>query len=268
MATDLAEMGVAHYQSIVEEQVKIANNIAKEKVSEALKNWENPNKKDFTLPDYDKEFKKALNIELLKNPNISLIVEDKNQYKIITADVQNIDSSKITVSFKSQGNTDTEKKILDSNIFIEEKTANSRVGDSAPVKGDYSNIENEEIDFKGNGQEKDLVYTGSTYFEKKITVRGNRIIAINGDAFFSQVVKFAGGADIIVYGDAIFTEKYIEMKNGNAAYSFCVTGNTYYIDNGKLAPYDSFPSGNASSCPKGDPDGWHIDPTNGIDVTY
>ena len=267
VATDLAEMGVAHYQSLVENQVEIANNIAREKVNEALQDLGKSNKKDFYPPDYDKEFKSALNIEILTNPNISLIVEDNNEYEIISSEVD-IDTSKITVAFKSQGNIHTEQKILDSTIFISKTTSSSRAGEPAPAKSDFDYVEMDAIDFKGNGQDKDLVYNSSTFFDKSITIRGNRIIAVNGDAFFNQLVYFAGGADIIVYGDAIFTKEYEEMLNNNSAYSFCVTGNTYYIEDGKLAPYNPFPSGNTASCPKGDSDGWHIDPINGIDVTY
>ncbi len=268
VATDLAEMGVAHYEGLAREYVKISSNKAKENIAAELASLEFPIKKNQVFPEYDEEFRTVLEKEIEKNTQISSVVENNNSYKIDSINLVRTAHNKFTLSFISEGITDLTTKILDNTIQIEKKDKDSLSGKPVTSSESFTDKVVQPIDFKGNGQDKVLYFPSSTYFNDSISISGNRLIAINGDAFFNDKVDFNGGADIVVYGNAIFRYKYDEPKQPNEAYSFCVTGNTYLITNDKLVPYAPFPEGNNASCPKGSSEGWYIDPDSGVEVEY
>lgn len=274
-ATDLAEMGVAHYETLVYQYVDLANTQAKAKIDAALAAIESK-ENNMTIPDYDEEFYKALYAQISKNTSLSITIEDSNSYKVFSPLIKKIDNAKISIDFKSNGMADSETKLLDTTIFVNKKDGNSKVGEIVPLKSSYSEIIDYPIDFSGNyGKDKDkdnkkrLDYF-SAYFSQDVLIRGNRLIVVNGDAFFNSKVYFDGTADIIVYGDAIFRSRFDDPKPPNGSYTFCVTGNKYLIDkdNDRLIEYDNFPEGKKASCPKTKDTPWSIEPNNGIEVKY
>jgi Tfp pilus assembly protein PilX len=277
-ATDIAEMGVAHYEAWLANAVTQANAYAETKADETIKN-NNGKKKDHPLGkvknckkntirctvEYDEHFLQDLKSRISAlNNSLIRTVEGNNSYEvkdIIISEIQADDT--IIVKFKSNGKTKYETKILESIITID-KNAESLVGEAKPLPSDYGLINSTAIDLKG--QDKHLTFEKSTYFEKKIEIQGNRIIKVLGNAFFKDKVIFSGTADIFVFGDAIFTVP--PEFNGNA-YSFCVYGNIYTIDNhGKLEEYTNFPSGKNKSCPRPEDDEWYINPDEGVEVQY
>ncbi|MEH7886771.1 hypothetical protein V7654_20920 [Bacillus sp. JJ1609] len=272
-ATDLAEMGVAHYETLVYKYVDIANTQAKAKIDEALAVIESK-EKYITIPDYDEEFYKALNAQISKNSALSISVEGNNSYKVFSPLIKNLDSTKISIEYKSTGMADTETKLLDTTILVNKKDGSSSVGEAVPTKGSYAEFIDYPIDFKGNygkdndNEDKKRIDYFSAYFSKDVHIRGNRLIVVHGDAFFNSNVNFDGTADIIVYGDAIFRNRFDEPEQPNSSYTFCVTGNEYLIDNDRLIEYDNFPEGKKASCPNTKDTPWSIDPNNGIEVKY
>jgi Tfp pilus assembly protein PilX len=277
-ATDLAEMGVAHYEAWLANAVAEANTYAETKADEVIKN-NNGNKKPHPLGkvksckknntrctvEYDEHF--LLNLKSrIGALNYSLIrtVEGNNLYEVKDITISEIQANDtIIVKFKSYGKTKVETKILESIITIE-KNAESLVGENKPLPSNYEVVNLTPIDLKG--QDKHLTFETSTYFEKKIEIQGNRILKVNGNAFFKDKVVFSGTADIFVYGDAIFTVP--PEFNGNA-YSFCVYGNIYRMDeHGKLVEYTDFPQGKNKSCPRPQDDEWYINPDESVEVQY
>jgi Tfp pilus assembly protein PilX len=262
-ATDLAEMGVAHYEAVLTQIVKLSNIEAKKKVADAFE--EASKKSGIIIPDYDEIFYAALVNGVSSNNYLEMTVEGSNSYVVSSPSVTKMSDDDISISFETKGITASEKKILDSTILVEKNGGESLVGESIPTKDQFLDYVDYSIDLKGNGTDKDEYFPNSTYFSKDIKIRGNRIIAVHGNAFFNDQVTFNGGADIIVFGDAIF--RY-EFNKPNNAYTFCVTGNTYLIKNKTLLPYTSFPGTTGASCPKSNDNPWSIDPENGIEVEY
>ncbi|WP_423407553.1 hypothetical protein AABM38_17575 [Heyndrickxia sp. MSNUG] len=262
-ATDLAEMGVAHYEAILTQIVNSSNKEAKKKVEDAFE--EASKKSGNIIPDYDEIFYSALVKGVLNNSYLAMTVEGSNSYDVTSPSVKKISDDNISISFKTKGITAGEKKILESTILIVKNGGDSLVGESIPTKDRYMNYVAYSIDLKGNGSDKDEYFPNSTYFAKDIQIRGNRIIAVLGNAFFNDNITFNGGADIIVFGDAVFRH---EFNKPNNAYTFCVTGNTYLIKNDTLIPYTSFPGTTGVSCPKANDNPWSIDLNNGIEVKY
>jgi Tfp pilus assembly protein PilX len=277
-ATDLAEMGVAHYEAWLANSVTEANSYANAKAETTIKN-NNGNKKPHPhgkekkckkntnrcTAEYDEYFLENLKLRV-GSLNNSLIrtVEDDNLYEVKDITVSDIQADEtIIVKFKSYGKTKSETKILNSTITIE-KNGESLVGEAKPDKSTYQVVHSTPIVLKG--QDKHLTFDKSTFFEKSINIQGNRIIKVNGNAFFKDDVIFSGTADIFVFGDAIFTVP--PEFNGNA-YSFCIYGNIYKIDNQvKLIEYTDFPSGKNKSCPRPADDEWYINPDEGVEVQY
>lgn len=277
-ATDLAEMGVAHYEAWLANAVIQANNYADVKADTTIKN-NNGNKKPHPLGkvknckkntnrctvEYDEHFLENLKLRIdTLNNNLIRIVEGNNLYEVKDITISEIKADDtIVVKFKSYGKTKNEAKVLESTITIE-KNGESLAGEANPEKSSYQVVHSTSIDLKG--QDKHLTFDSSTYFEKMIEIRGNRIIKVNGNAFFKDRIIFSGTADIFVFGDAIFTVP--PEFNGNA-YSFCVYGNIYKIDTqGNLIEYSDFPSGKNKSCPRPADDEWYINPDDGIKVQY
>ncbi|MGA9228424.1 MAG: hypothetical protein WB217_18885 [Mesobacillus sp.] len=262
-ATDLAEMGVAHYEAVLAQIVKSSNTEAKNKVAAAFE--EASKKSGIIIPDYDEIFYAALVKAVASNNYLVMTIEGSNRYDVSSPSVTKMSDDNISISFKTKGITASEKKILNSTILVVKNEGDSLVEESIPTKDQYLDYVDYAIDLKGNGSDKDEYFPNSTYFAKDIQIRGNRIIAVHGNAFFNDQITFNGGADIIVFGNAIF--RY-EFKKPNNAYTFCVTGNTYLIKDNTLIPYTLFPETTGVSCPKSNDTPWSIDTDNGIEVKY
>ncbi|WNF21894.1 hypothetical protein [Mesobacillus jeotgali] len=277
-ATDLAEMGVAHYEAWLANAVSQANTYAESQADTVIKNNGGSKKphsqgkvktcKKNTIrctAEYDEYFLKDLKIRIGSlNNSILRTVEGVNLYEVRDITISEIQADDtIVVKFKSHGRTGDENKVLESTITIE-KNGESLVGEPKPEPTPADIVNTTAINLKG--QDKHLTFDSSTYFEKSIEVRGNRTINVNGNAFFKDRIIFSGTADIFVFGDAIFTVS--PEFNGNA-YSFCIYGNVYKIDNqGNLTEYADFPSGKNKSCPRPADDEWYINPDDGIQVQY
>ncbi|MBT2636343.1 hypothetical protein [Bacillus sp. ISL-39] len=260
-ATDLAEMGVAHYEALLTRIVENANAEAGQAVQNALDLLsENPN---YPVPDYDQEFNAALAREVNKNAYLPLDVNEDNSYQISNP-VINRQASYILITFDSKGKTVKEEMVLKGKLTIKKSTG-SRAGESVPEKTTYVNIELEDFELKGGKQEE--TYSGNTFFNKTVTLRGNTGLFIKGDTFFNSHVILKGGDTIIVHGDAIFNEPLSPDTNGNS--SVCVLGTPYRIENQKLVEYTPFDGGDIDSCPQAVLNNeWSIDPDNGMEVTY
>lgn len=265
-ATDLAEMGVAHYEALLANIVNVSNIEAEKAVELATQAINKNGKKNRNLPEYDGLFWTNLkkNLDLPANNKLIIEVENNNSYEVTLKSYTSIIDKKIIVSIMSVGKTNKETKELNSTITIE-KNALTRHGEDAPDKSKYVIKENNTISLIGNFPPK--LYLDSTYFEREIDLRGKNVLTVKGNAFFKDKVSLKGTDTIVVHGDAIFYTKlenpYI---NGNSA--LCVYGNTYYIENNKLFEYTPFPSGNTKVCPRPQDEEWYINPENGIEVKY
>lgn len=267
-ATDLAEMGVAHYEALLAKIVFQSNAYAESAVASnnGNGNSENNGKKNRSLPEYDVYFLQTLKTTINQSnyKNVSGVVEGSNSYDITLLSVSEIQFDRsILVSFISEGKTGKESKTLKTTVRIE-KNGTTLVGDPKPATGDYTLQHKEAINLKG--QDKHLTFDSSTYFEKNIQIQGNRVLTVNGNAFFKEQITFLGTADIIVNGDAIFM---VPPNFNGQSYSFCVYGNAYLVDSqGNLTEYADFPSGKNKSCPRPLDDEWYINPDEGVEVEY
>lgn len=260
-ATDLAEMGVAHYEALLKRIVKNANAEAEKTVQKALDLLsENPNLK---VPDYDDEFYKALSEEVGKNAYLPLTLDGSNSYEI-SDPVISRHNGKIVITFDSKGLTVDEEKELQGTLTII-KNKDSLDDELAKDEDDYDYIEFYDFDLKGGKQKE--IYPGSTFFKKTVTLRGNTSLIIRGDAFFNSSVTLKGGDTIIVYGDAIFAVGLEDIKPDKAR--ICILGTPYKIVNQNIVEYPSFDGGDTDSCPQPILDNeWSIDPDNGMEVKY
>lgn len=263
-ATDLAEMGVAHYETILAGIVQDANAKADADVENTKQNNGN-GKKNRNVEGYDEFFYENLKntIALAQYQELTKMVETDHSYRIAEVNISTLSNSDpIIITFKSEGRASAEKKTLYTTIKIE-KNGYLLIGEPSPLPKDYQGIESNSIELKA--QDKHKTYNSSTYFKEKIQIRGNRILTINGNAFFEKQIEFMGSADVIVNGDAIFM---VKPNFNNQAYSFCVYGNTYLVEDGKLVPYTDFSPGKNKSCPRPQDDEWYINPDEGLDVQY
>lgn len=264
-ATDLAEMGVAHFEAVVSRQVAAANTEATAQVDAALEaslKWPN---KGYTIPDYDEVFFTFLKSEILNNNYPNINIEGKNSYKISFPTIIKLEDHKIAVSFKSEGKTKDEAALLKTTIFVEKINDESKKVDSVPNKDTFKIIELDPFEIKG-GKESEI-YAGSTFFTKSVALRGNTNLKVDGDAFFNSDLTLKGGDKIYVMGDAFFTTPLNKhLVNGNS--SICVLGNTYFVENNKVTDYTDFYGGDTSKCPAPIDKIWSIDPINGIEVKY
>lgn len=265
-ATDLAEMGVAHYEAVVSRQVESANVAAKAQVDAALEaalKWPN---KDYIIPDYDEVFYDALAIEVLNNDHPTLNVEGSNAYKVSSPSLAKLDDRKIAVTFKSEGKTKDETELLESTIFVEKKIDDSRAGVVIPNKDSFKIIEWDPFEMKGGKDYEE--YPGSTFFTQSVTLKGNTKLKINGDAFFNSDVTLKGGDKLFVMGDAIFLNPLDDKSLNGSKAGICVKEKSYLVKDNKLIEYIPFNGGDMSDCPVPFGHEWSIDPNNGIEVKY
>ncbi|MFT9599063.1 hypothetical protein [Mesobacillus sp.] len=261
-ATDLAEMGVAHYEAILSKLVKNANDEARQTVQTAFEAaTQNPNT---PIPNYDDLFYISLSRKLTENPSVILSIDEGNSYEIlnpiIAKHVENI-----SISFNSKGKTVNEEKELKGKLTINKNT-DSRDGEFIPNRNTFENIELDDFEIKGGKQEE--TYTASTYFQKTVTLKGNTTLIIKGDTFFNSDVTLKGGDTIFIFGDAYFYKPLSPIIKGEKS-KICILGTPYLLKNQKLVEYTSFDGGDTDSCPKPILDNeWSIDPDNGMKVEY
>lgn len=261
-ATDLAEMGVAHYEALLTKLVKNANDEARQKVQSAVEAAsENPN---YPIPSYDYEFNAALSRDVTNNDLLAIAVDELNSYEISNPLISR-QTEKILITFKSEGKTDNEEKMLNGTLTID-KNKISRSGELVPDQDAFDFMESDDFEIKGGKQIE--TYPASTYFNSTLTLKGNTTLIIKGDTFFNSDVTLKGGDTIFVYGDAIFNKSSSPIIKGNKS-KICILGTPYRIEDQKLVEYTSFDGGDTDSCPPPIGDhAWSIDPHNGIDVTY
>lgn len=281
-ATDLAEMGVAHYETLVRRFINEANNEAKKTIQDVITS--NQNKKDNekqTIPDYDQLFKSIFNNKVISNNSLDKQVEESNKYFVSSQPPTTESSSKISVFFTSKGVTQDAEKTLYSTInLVKTDSGSSRVDQTVPGKDTYQKFIGNPIDTN-----KSLPFPSSTFFNESVQIRGKKTIDVHGNAFFNEniilngnaklniygdavfddIITINGSSDITVNGDAIFKRKLSETEK---SYSFCITGNVYLINNNKLIEYVNFPAGRSASCQKSTNSEWAIDSNNGIVVKY
>ncbi|MBS8265088.1 hypothetical protein DYI25_11600 [Mesobacillus boroniphilus] len=250
-ATDIAEMGVGHYETLLYKLVKVSN----QEVSH------------YSTSLFDSQFYQNIKSKVLNSNNLPASrVEGNNKYVITDATIARPTNDKIIVSFKSTGKTDKETKVLTNKITVEKKKP-SRAGEPAPPISSFNHKFWQSYEMAG-GKEIDE-YQGSSYFTQSVELKGNTQLIIHGDAFFNSSVVLKGGDKLIVYGDAIFNVPLDDKSINGSNSSICVYGFTYYVDKlGKLAVYNPFPGGDPTACPKPLNIEWFIDPVNGIEVQY
>ncbi|HJV17608.1 MAG TPA: hypothetical protein VJ546_09545 [Bacillales bacterium] len=259
-ATDLAEMGITYYQSVVNKLVTSSNTVANQKVTDYLKTYPSATEAQITQK-FNESFENDLRTRLSVQPILKNTVENENKFEINYANLALV-SGLFTVTFTSKGFAEKETVIITGTITIQKSTSQStRVGQTKPLPSSYLTTENNVIELQGKN--KIANYNTSTYFMQPIHIQGNRSLIIKGDAFFSQELTFQGSANITINGDAIF-QKAIIFPNGNP-YSFCVYGNTYLVDaNDKLINYPI----TQNKCSKPPSRDWSIDMDGGTTVQY
>jgi hypothetical protein len=259
-ATDLAEMGITYYQSVVNKMVVTANTVANQKVTDYLKTYSSATETQI-IQKFNEYFESDLRTRLSAQPVLKNTVENENKFEIDYADLALV-SGLFKVTFTSKGFTEKETVNITGTITIQKSTSvSNRVGETKPFPSSYSLTENKLIELQAKN--KIASYNTSTYFMQPIHIQGNRSLIVKGDAFFSQDLTFQGSANITINGDAIFL-KAIIFPNGNP-YTFCVYGNTYLVDaKDKLINYP-IPQ---NKCSKPASRDWSIDMDGGTTVQY
>lgn len=261
-ATDLAEMGVAHYEALLTKLVKNANEEAKQKVQSAVETAsDNPN---YPIPDYDDEFNVALFRDVTNNALLAVDVDEVSYYEISNPLISK-QAERILITFTSAGKTDGEEKILNGKLTIN-KNKISRAGEFVPNPGAFDSMESDDFEIKGGKQVE--TYPASIFFNRTVTLKGNTTLIIKGDTFFNSDVTLKGGDTIFIFGNAFFNKPLSPIIKGEKS-KICILGTPYLIENNKLVEYTSFDGGDTDSCPQPVGDhAWFIDPDNGIDVRY
>jgi hypothetical protein len=247
-ATDLAEMGITYYQTVVNKFISSANAAANELVKNNNGN-------------FDTYFRTELERRLTSQPTINNTVENSNNYKI-QYDNLVLSSGEFMINFVSTGSTGNNSISLTGTILIQKSSAiPSKVGQTTPSPSSYQLAVNAPIILEAKN--KIAQYNASTYFSETIHIQGNRSLIVKGDAFFSKELTFQGSANITINGDAIFLKPII-FPNGTP-YTFCVYGNTYKVDgNDKLVAYPI----TQNKCSKPPTQNWDIDTSSGTNVQY
>jgi hypothetical protein len=246
-ATDLAEMGITHYQTVVNKFVSLANVAANDQVKRYNGN-------------FDTYFNTELESRLTSQRTINYTVENLNKYTIQYNNLT-LSSGKFIINFVSTGTTEKDTVSITGTISIQKSSAApSKVGQTKPSSSSYQQVVNTPIYLEAKN--KIAQYNASAYFYETIHIQGNRSLIVKGDAFFSKALTFQGSANITINGDAIFQIPII-FPNGTP-YTFCVYGNTYKVENGKLIDYP-IPQ---NKCSKPLTQNWNIDTSSGTNVQY
>ncbi|MCM3572073.1 hypothetical protein M3172_02645 [Mesobacillus subterraneus] len=263
-ATDLAEMGVAHYEALLNNFVKDALSETKETINKAEEEAKN-NKHAPPIPDFDQLFKSTMVSKVYSVEKILKNVKGSNTYQVdYTGITGKTGSEDLIVAFKSIGITEKESKTITGSISIQkQRQSQFKVGAKAPLPQEFGQIISESLTLN-----KSLIIGTSTYFAKTITWNGgnNKPFIVYGNAFFNDKLTIHGSSRIEIRGDAIFK---MELTDKEKSYSFCITGTPYLVNQeGKLVIYEDFPAGRTEACPPSKNNNWAIDPDKGITVKY
>ncbi|WP_423799229.1 hypothetical protein [Neobacillus sp. SAB-20_R2A] len=299
--TDVAEMGIAYYQTLVNQLVVKAEDAATKKTAIDVKtqiDQEMLQHKSRLITDaqivltynrnFCEKFKQLQQESLAANTNFKKIndltyesdfftVEGENKYKVKANIVSTCtDAESFPVTFESTGKTANENITLSGNFVVAKSNTLNRVGEQGPNLSAFSLINQLDLQLTGN----DVLSTniiallngtllGNTFLSitneayiKILNLSGNAGLLVQGDTIFDSL-SMGGNGTLIVFGD-VFLRTGIDTLDGNA-FDVCIIGNTYLVDsNNKLQPLPNY-SNLRNVCGKGS---WGIDPENGINVTY
>jgi hypothetical protein len=255
-ATDLAEMGVTYYQSILTKFVSSANVTANQKTTDYI-NTQKPDDAHITQ-FFNDSFTAELTSKLSSQP-IQNTVENGNYFEVAFTRLDTF-SDKFIVNFTSKGTTQNEPVTITGAITIRKSAQTTRNGEPKPSPSAFAYTEMNPINLQS--KIKVASYNTSTYFSQSVQIQGKRFLTVKGDAYFLQELNFQGAANITINGDAIF-EKAIVFPNGTP-YTFCVYGNTYLVDSNKLKSYP-IPQNTCSNPTSRE---WSIDLATGTKIQY
>ncbi|GAE43974.1 hypothetical protein [Mesobacillus boroniphilus] len=118
-ATDLAEMGVAHYEALLNNFVKDALSETKDAIQKAEEEAKNKNHAP-PIPDFDQLLKSTIVSKVYSVNKISENVKESNTYQIDLISIKT-ESEGLNVSFTSTGITENEPKTLTGSIAIQKQ---------------------------------------------------------------------------------------------------------------------------------------------------
>lgn len=263
-ATDLAEMGVAHYEALMNNFVKSALSETEDAVRNAEEDAKN-NKHAPPIPDFDQLFKSTMVTKVFSVEKIQKNIEENNTYQVDYTGISGeAGSEDLIIHFTSTGITDKESKTITGSIAIQkQRQSQFSAGAKAPLPEEFDRIISTPLTLN-----KEWTYGTSTYFAEEITWNGgnNKPFIVYGSAFFNEKLTIHGSARIQIFGDAIFKKELSETEN---PYSFCITGTPYLVDHeGNLEVYENFPAGRTEACPPSENGQWAINPNKGVTVNY
>jgi hypothetical protein len=282
-ATDIAEMGITHYQTlIVNDIIPRAEENTTTKLLELnlVGNVGNLSTFDTIKVNYNENFCNEFKTLFSQSGSGRFIsVEGDNEYKIQPLDaVCNETNNTIIVTVVSIGKSSNSDTVpLKGTFIITQGLNNINVNDTYkpdPVIQPENDIEFDEtkgnnnniisgitnlVDsvIKGTGS---LTLTASAKIENLI-LKGTSSVFVRGDAVFNKLSASGDSkARLLVLGD-VFLKDPLGTTNGHS-FDVCILGDVYY--NNKIQPLPSDYALN-NVCKKGP---WSIDQTNGISIDY
>ncbi|GAM12075.1 hypothetical protein [Mesobacillus selenatarsenatis] len=263
-ATDLAEMGVAHYDALLNNFVKEALSETEDAIQKAEEEAKNKNHAP-PIPDFDQLFKSTMVSKASGVGKIVKNIKESNTYQVdLTGISGKTQSGALIVAFMSTGSTENESKTITGSITIlKQRQSQFSAGAKAPLPQEFDQIISTPLTLN-----KARTYGTSTYFAEEITWNGgnNKPFIVSGSAFFNDKLTINGSSRIKILGDAIFKVKLSEKEK---SYSFCISGTPYLVDQeGNLEVYENFPAGRAETCQLSENGQWAIDPDEGVKVQY
>lgn len=260
-ATDLAELGVTYFQSVVTDSINSASTTA------AAENntWINNNNKATQAQinaQYDSYF--YTDLGKLLNVNLSAVTVDqvtKDNYQVTFNQlINNTSNGIIQVIFTSTGNSSKESVPI-TGTFTITKGSTGLVGQPNPSSTAYTNVVSNSLYLSPPA--KVTSYSSSTFFSSLVHIQGNHKLSISGNAYFSSL-ELAGSAKLYVDGDAVFGTPISIQDNG--VKQVCITGNTYlYNSSTKLLDAYQIPQ---NTCSQQAANMWTFDKKTGTKVTY
>ncbi|MDP4164094.1 MAG: hypothetical protein Q8898_13410 [Bacillota bacterium] len=261
-ATDIAEMGITYYKSVLDRLTAAANTTAQNSTDSYKNSHKNATQTDLNNW-YDSSFLASVkgNNELKIGYKQLNTIETDKTYTVTFTSLDESNANYIVVNFTSKGQTAKDTVTLSGKITIQKTAAKGKIGQTAPASTSFSLTESNPVAL--TAQNKDATYTSSTYFTNDIQIQGNRSLTVQGDAFIGKSLYLQGSANVTISGDAIF-QSPMDDPTGNA-YNLCISGDTYLVNaQNKLINYP-LPT---NSCANTAIRGWGIDSNSGINVQY
>lgn len=274
-ATDLAEMGITYYQSLLNNLIPQAEAAATSTLLNlnAVGNFGNVATDNTIMLNYNTNFCQEFKTRYAAITESNFItVEGDNKYKISPLEAVCSNSGPISVSVVSTGKTASDQVTIKGNFTIQQLANNqsNTISKPDPVIP-ISNI----LDFKLKGIDEittDLtnlvgsILTGNSTLSltssakiQNLILKGSSLLIVQGDAVVDNLY-INGNSRLLVFGD-VYLKDPLGTLNGNS-FDVCILGNVYYNNN--LNPLPSTYNLN-NQCKQGH---WGIDPNNGINVDY